>query len=373
MTQVFEAVSFLQGSYSGAFLLFWWVMLVTCAVTWGIQSKNNSSINTNAECFLFWVFGLAMVGFAALRPIGIARDDLGYLQIYNTLCPTFDCGQLIQGERDWGWYSLIALLKSVVSDPKVVLWSAAVALLIKLGVIYSLAARPLPVLLLYLAFFYEIHDLIALRVSFAIAIFMGAIWLLAHCRTYWNWWALFACGFFHKQAFVAPLILVGSLFRTYRWLSIAVCLIPVFLLNIGIYPKLHLILPHMSPEFQRIIVVQGLDTQIRSVVAGFYNGWRVAPVVAYPQILLILWLLIKHQSSNDRLTSLLTGCLSMGCLFLWGFASLPDAQVRLFDFFMVPTVLLAGMRRLKSLELAGVFAVSGVFVIKYNILHHLLV
>jgi hypothetical protein len=63
----------------------------------------------------------------------------------------------------------------------------------------------------------------------------------------------------------------------------------------------------------------------------------------------------------------------MGCIFLWCFASLPDAQVRFFEFFMAPTVLLAGMRRLNVLELAGVFAVSGAFVIKYNVLHHLLV
>lgn len=332
-----------------------------------------SSVTIKAETILFWVFGLAMVAFAALRPIGIARDDLPYLEIYNAVCPTFTCSQWIQGPRDWGWYSLVGLLKSLVPDPRVMLWLAAAGLLLKLGVIYCLARRSLPVLLLYLGLFYEVQDLTAWRVSLAITSFMVGIWSIVRFRTYWNSWTLFACGFFHKQAFVAPLILMGGFFKKNPWLLIVACLAPVVLLLLSIYPQLQQVIPEMSSELKRIVVEQGLDAYVAAKNAGRYIDWRNAPVVVYPQIFLILWLLLRYRLSNDWLESLMAGCLAMGCIFLWGFASLPDAQVRFFEFFMGPTVLLAGVRRLNALELTGVFAVSGVFVIKYNVIHHLLV
>lgn len=372
MSNILEFLYPLKGSYSGAFVLFWGSMLIVSIGLWTLEFQK-AQLSTKLERILFWGFGAVMIIFAALRPIGIARDDLAYLEIYNSVCPTLTCGQWIQGARDWGWYSLVGLLKSWVPDPKVMLWLGAVALLLKLGVIYSLVRRPLLVLLLYVSLYYEVQDLTAWRVSLAVTVFMVAIWLVARLGTYWNAWALFACGIFHKQAFVAPLILVGGVLKQYRWLLVAVCLVPILFIILGIYPELQEIFPQLGVAFQRVAVAQGLDSYIAAKNAGVYIGWRNAPLVVYPQILLMLWLFLKGRLSNGWLESLIAGCLVMGCLFLWGFASLPDAQVRFFEFFMVPAVLLAGSRRLNTLELVGLILVSGIFVFKYNVLHHLLV
>lgn len=371
MDRIVEYLKSLQGSYSGVFVLFWGAMLVTCISLWVLESRKNT-ITLKAETRLFWVFGLLMVAFAALRPIGIARDDLAYVDIYNTVCPTLTCNQWIQGTRDWGWYSSVGLLKSLVPDLRVMLWLGAAALLAKLGVIYSLSRRPLLTLLLYSGVFYEVQDLTAWRVSLAIAFFMAAIWLIVRSRTYLNAWTLFCCGLFHKQAFVAPLILLGGALRKKVWWLTIACFAPIVLMIFGVYPQLHEIFSSKSGEFQQVAVAQALDSYLAAKNAGVYQGWRTAPLVVYPQIFLMLWLVIRDKASNERLKSLIAGCLAMGSLFLWGFASLPDAQIRFFEFFMVPTVLLVGMRRLNGLELISLVAVSGAYLIKYNLVAHLL-
>ena len=363
---------FLTNPYAWGFLLFWSGILVACAILWVVESRLGKQ-NKMLESFLFWLFGLAMLAFMVFRPIGVARDDLAYLEIFKKICPTLTCGQWLQGARDLGWYSSVGIFKSFVSDPRLMLWLGASTLLVKLVVIYSLARRPLIVLLFYTGLYYQVQDLTALRVSLALAFFMLAIWLVVRTRHYWNAWTLFVCGVFHKQALVAPLILVGVLLRRHRLLLTVLCLIPIVMLVVGVYPPLHLMASQIEGGVKEIAFNQGLDSYIGAKLAGAYAGWRQASVVVYPQILLTLWLLIKARPDNEKLDGMLTGCLVMGCLFLWGFASLPDAQVRFFEFFMVPTVLLVGVRRLSGVEFAGVVFVSGLVVAKYNIVHQLIV
>lgn len=372
MSNAHILATFLKNPYAWGFVLYWVGMLVACATLWILESRHGKQYKA-LESSLFWLFGLAMLAFMVLRPIGIARDDLAYLEIFKTICPSLTCDQWLQGARDFGWYSSVGLLKSVVSDPGVMLWLGAAALLVKLAVLYSLTKRPLVVLLLYTGLYYQVQDLTAWRVSLALACFMLVIWLVVRTRHYWNAWALFVCGVFHKQAFVAPLILVGVLLRNHCLLLTALCLIPIGMLVLGFYPPLHLISSQIGGGVKEIAFSQGLGPYVGAKLAGAYAGWRQAPVVVYPQILLTLWLLIKARSDNEKLDGMLTGCLVMGCLFLWGFASLPDAQVRFFEFFMVPTVLLVGVRRLSGVEFAGVVFVSGLVVAKYNIVHQLIV
>ena len=364
--------SFLKNPYAWGFVLFWSGILILSTTLWVVETRHGKQ-NKTLESWLFWLFGLAMLAFMIFRPIGIARDDLGYLESYKAICPSLTCGQWLQGERDVGWYSSVGLLKSFVSDPRIMHWLGAAALMVKLTVIYSLVRRPLIVLLFYTGLYYQVQDLTAWRVSLSLAFFMLAIWLVVSTRHYWNAWALLVCGLFHKQAFVAPLILIGVFLRRHRLLLTLICLIPVGMLVLGLYPSLHLIASQIGGGVKEIAFNQGLDSYVVAKLAGAYSGWRQAPIVFYPQILLTTWLIIKIRTDNEKLDAMFTGCLVMGCLFLWGFASLPDAQVRFFEFFMVPTVLLAGVRRLSEFEFAGVVFVSGLVVAKYNFVHQLIV
>ena len=361
----------LKNSYAWGFVLFWFLMLVGCITLWVLETRQGSPFR-KLEISLYWLFGLVMLVFMAFRPFGIARDDLPYLEIYKTICPSVACGQWLQGVRDEGWFSTVGLLKSFYSDPRVMLWIGAVGLLIKLAVIFNLARKPLFVLLLYVGPYYQVQDLTAWRVSLALAFFMTAIWLLVRTRHYWNTWALLVCGFFHKQAFLAPMILMGVFLRQKQFLFSFLCLFPTVLVLLGLYPHLHTIASHVGENIQEIALSQGLDAYIGAKMSGEYVGWRQAPIIVYPQIMMTLWLLLKARPDSEQLDAMLIGCLVMACIFLWAFASLPTAQVRFFEFFMVPTVLLAGTRRLNGYELLGVMIVSGLFVAKYNLVHQLI-
>ena len=364
-------VKFIKNPYAWGFVIFWVLMLVACFTMWILDDHKNNK-REKIERSLFWLFGIAMLLFVIFRPIGIARDDSGYLEYYKTICPTFICDQWIQGTRDQGWFSLVGILKSLFQDPKVMLFLGAVGLLVKLMVIYRLVERPLIVLLLYCGLYYQVQDLTAWRVSLAIAFFMLTIWFVVRTKGYWCAWIFILCGFFHKQAFLAPLVIVGALLRQHRKLIILICMVPTVLLTLGIYPLLHLMTFKMVAGFREIALNQGLDTYIAAKLAGVYTGWRHAPTVVYPQILLTLWLVIKAPPKNEKLDTMMVGCLVVSCLFLWAFASLPDAQVRFFEFFMVPTVLLVGGRRLYGFEFTAVVLLSGLLLSKYNFVHHLI-
>lgn len=354
--------------YTVAFCIFW-ALLATIVIYNGHINKGGCTLKASA--MVYWGFAAVLVLFQAMRPIGLARDDGSYLQIYNAICPILECGHWIQSTRDWGWYSFVGLLKSISTTPQVMLWLGAAGLLFKLVVIYSISKRPLPVLLLFTGVYYQVQDITAWRVSLALTIFMGAIWVYVRGRTYLGALIMLASGVFHKQAFVAPLVLLGGFLQRRLWLFLGVTLAPLILVCCGIYPDLLHWLPSLSDGIASIAFHQGLDSYVGFKSTGAYQNIKSAPVVCYPLVLLMLWLLLVKPTNKNLLTSLMAGCVVMGCLFLWGFASLSDAQVRFFDFFMMPTVLLAGMHRLTFAETSAVIAVSGIFVVKYNVFTHL--
>jgi len=357
-------------SYTAGFLLFWLSLALAVGLEWWQEVRGRPFLYS---LFLFWLFALCLISFAAFRPIGIARDDLAYIEIFNGICPVLECGQFIQSPRDWGWYTLIGLLKSVWANPRVMLLVGAAGLLMKVSVIYGLSKKPLPVLLLFVSLYYQAQDITAFRVSLAIAFLMLAIWLFVKRLGYLSIFTMLLSGGIHKQAFVAPLILLGYLQKGRLWLLATLVIAPVLLMILGFYPQLQLWTQGVPEAAQATLFSQGLDSYISMKNAGVYAGWHIAPLVFYPLIALSLWMVCISRAMDERLQVLMAGCLIMGCWFLWGFASLPDAQVRFFEFFMMPTVLLAGMRRLNLMETSALIGLSAIFIAKYNIIHHIFI
>ena len=104
---------------------------------------------------------------------------------------------------------MVGLLKSLIADPKVMLWLGAAGLLVKFGVIYRLARQPLLALVLFMGLFYEVLDLTAWRIALASTVFMVGFWILAEGRTRLGCVVALVSGLFHKQAFAAALVLPG--------------------------------------------------------------------------------------------------------------------------------------------------------------------
>ena len=325
------------------------------------------------DFWFFWAFGAALIAYAALRPLGTGVDDLyGYAtDQFVRVCPTFSCGTWIQGDRDQAWYSLIGLLKSINPSPRVQLLLVASGLGLKLWVISKLTQHRSAALLVYAAFFYVIHDITALRVSLAISIYLGAFYLLVQGRWLTGGLGLAVNGFFHKQAFVAPLLFFGSWIPWSRPGAFFL-LVPMGLLMLGIYPgdsifKWAISLPG-GPD-----VVNALfgATYVAGKLAGAYDQVRIWPVVAPPTVLLAVWL-IRDLDFKSPLFKYSATSLLLAVHFLWGYAVIPEVQLRFWHFFLVPIVFIVGNARLNRLKLAAILILAGIYIVKYTTLHDLL-
>lgn len=366
MPNFLELFFALKGSYSGAFVALWGSCALLTAVSVLAQKKTWVS---QFDAIAYWTLAILMVVFAACRPIGIARDDLGYLEIYNGVCPTFSCGQWLQGSRDWGWYSLVGVLKSLWADPRVMLWLGAAGLMVKFSVIYCLARHPMLALVLFTGLFYEGLDLTAWRIALASTIFMVALWLLIEGRKTVGWLVTLSCGIFHKQALMSPLVLLGPMLQQrFIWLPLF-AIPPLVLMFSGYLVDVPALLQQLGVEsLTKFAIEQGLDGYI-----GNYSDWRVIPLVFYPLLVLCGWLAWDTFHLNKGLYGYSAAALIGSCWVLWAFASMPVAQVRFFDFLVLPVIFLAGNCRIDLWRFSGVVFVSGVFVVKYNVLHQLLI
>lgn len=366
MPKILELLYALKGSYSGAFVALWCACALLAAISISVQKKPWAKY---FSLVAYWVLALIMVFFAAYRPIGIARDDLAYLEIYDGVCPTLTCGHWLQGARDWGWYSLVGLLKSFWAGPRVMLWLGAAGLLVKFGVIYRLSRHPLLALLLFTGVFYQVLDLTAWRIALASTVFMVGFWLLAEGRTRLGWVVTMVSGLFHKQALLSPFVLFGPLLNGRFILLPLLSLPPLILMLTGCLIDVPALLQQIGNEsLSRFALEQGLA----SYIVGDYSGWRIMPIVFYPLLALFGWLVWDAFYANRRLYGYSAAALISSCWILWVFAPFPIAQVRFFEFLILPVVFLAGYCRFDWVRFCGIAFVSGVFVVKYNVLHQLL-
>lgn len=326
------------------------------------------------DFWFFWSIGAVLIAFSALRPLGTGVDDIaGYAANFQFgwVCPTVFCHTWIQGDRDQAWYSLIGLLKSISPSPRVQLFLVATSLGFKFWVISRLTYHRTLALLVYTACFYVIHDITALRVSVAISIYLGAFYALAQGDLLRGALGLTVNGFFHKQAFVAPLLLLG------RWIPWTkrgsfFLVAPMGLLIAGFYPGDKVFNWAMSvPGGANVVNALFGANYVAGKLYGSYDDVRIWPLVALPTVLLATWL-IRDLEPKFTLFKYSATSLLLAVLFLWGYAVIPEVQLRFWHFFLVPIVFVVGNARLNRLKLAAILILAGIYITKYTTLHDLL-
>lgn len=367
MDQIVETIKPLQGSCSGAFVVFWVVVLASCVGLW-IYRYRQAQWTSTYERALYWVFGILIVAFTAFRPIGLAPDDLSYIDMYRAICPMLTCDHWSLSSRDWGWYVFVGLLKSLYDSPRVMLLIGGLALIVKLLVIFDLSKKPLLALALFFGVFYQVQDLTALRVSLSLAFFMGGLWLVIKKYKWQGVFVLSSSFVFHKQAALSPLVLLGSHLRNKYWLYPFLVLMPVFITLMGLYPHLQTIVDFLNSKgFLNQSLLEGLNAYLDLKKNGYYENWRVIPVSLFSVIFLMVFLGKSAFDENKEVYVYASVSCILACWLLWGFADIPAAQVRFFEYFALPVVLLAGNCKGRWWEMSLVLTVSSSFVYRYNI------
>lgn len=367
MLNTLDLLYSLKGSYSGAFVLFWGLILISCGGLSFLQLRN-AQWPSKIDRALYGIFGALMIAFTVFRPIGLTPDDDAYVNMYTAICPMLTCDHWVLSARDWGWYGLVGLFKSFYDSPRVMLVIGALALFTKLLVVFSLSKKRMLALALFFGVFYQVQDLTALRVSLSLAFFMGGLWLIINRYRWQGILVLFSSFVFHKQAVVSPLIALGSGLRKKFWIYPLLVLLPVLITLMGLYPHIQIGVDFLnSKDLLSPSLLEGLNSYLDLKKNGYYANWRVIPVSLFPVILLMVFLGKPAFDENKEVYIYASASCILACWFLWGFADIPVAQVRFFEYFALPMVLLAGNCRGRWWEIGLVLIVSSAFIYRYNV------
>ena len=331
------------------------------------------------ENIFYILFSSLLFIFCMFRPLGVGLDDEGYFKwIYDSICPAFSCGKLIQGERDQAWYSTLGIIKSIITEPRSILWFAGGALLAKLIVIYYTCRNKCLALLLYSSMFYIIHDITALRLTVAISAYVLGIFLLVKERVSMGVISISVAGLFHKQAYLAPLVFIGKIIPNRIGLTRLLIVLPFVLLSFKIYPTAYLVSSTLKMIQLDIAlkILSGFDpTYFQAIIDssnGAFSDIRLWPVVVPPTLLFACLTMQGLFLQNSNLYRYTSASLIIASWLLWGYASIPHMQLRFWHFFLVPIVFIAGNMKATRINISLCLILSGMYVAKYTIANDLL-
>lgn len=348
-------------------MLFWGFILISCGGLWLLQLRKGQW-PAKLDSALYGFFGALMIVFTVFRPFGLTPDDDAYLNMHTAICPMLTCDHWALSARDWGWYVLVGLFKSFYDSPRVMLVIGALALFTKFLVVFSLSKKRMLALALFFGVFYQVQDLTALRVSLSLAFFMGGLWLVIKKYRWQGVMVLFSSFLFHKQAVVSPLVAFGSALRKKFWIYPLLVLLPVLITVMGLYPHIQIGVDFLNSKgLLSPSLLEGLNSYLVMKKAGYYANWRVIPISLFPVIILMVLLGKPAFDENKEVYVYASASCILACWFLWGFADIPAAQIRFFEYFALPMVLLAGNCRGRWWETCLVLTVSSAFIYRYNV------
>lgn len=283
---------------------------------------------------LFWGLGLLLCSFTLLRPMTLGRDDDAYLAIGQGICPVIDCSALVSSGRDWVWYNLVGLARSLFDVPQAILTVAALGLLVKLWVIDRLCQQRLVALLLLFPLAYLQYDLTQLRAGLALSWFFVALYLLSRERFLAGGGLLLTNFLVHSQAIFSPMVLSYRL--VHRQIAVAWLLMGglLGLIYAGWFPSRPVLefigVPKFAPGYYQELV-SGATASVKIFPAGYLL------ILAYAA-----WLSLTMPTQKSQLEAIVTASFLVGMVVAWFFALIPAMQCRIFEFYCAPLILLVG-------------------------------
>ena len=298
-------------------------------------SLSQASHQERIDRGLFWAFGLVLVAFAVLRPIGLARDDLAYVEILKALCPAGDCTKSMPITRDYVWYGLVKLgVPLLPGSLFAALALSGLGVLIKLFVIDQLCKERLLALLLLIPLSFVQYDLTQLRAGLAASWLLLGIYWLVRSQVWLGGTALLTNFTVHSQAIFSPALLGYRVFGLSRWVLPVGIVVLLGMIYGGFYPG--------SSTLSWLGVSREAAPYFEQMQAGGYAGIKAFPW----SYLLILgygtWLCFTVAKEHQEIGNIVAAGLFLGTALAWFFAIIPTMQNRLFEFYAVPLILLAG-------------------------------
>lgn len=311
---------------------------------------------------LFWAVGLVLVAFAVLRPTGLARDDLAYVEILKTLCPEGDCSKGLPITRDWVWYGLVRLgLPHWPGNLHLALALSGLGVLIKLFVIERLCNQRLLALLLLIPLSFVQYDLTQLRAGLAVSWLLLGIYWLARSQVWLGGAALLVNFTVHSQAIFSPALLGYRVFGLSRWILPVGSLIALALLYGGFYPS--------ASSLAWLGLIPEAVPYYSGTLNGSYAGVKLFPWGYFLILAYGIWLCDALRLAYRNISEIVSAGLFLGMFVAWFFAINPTMQARLFEFYAIPLVLLAGNVGRSKVKIAVTCLLALVLYLRLELLH----
>lgn len=310
----------------------------------------------------FWIFGSGLFLFTLARPLSLARDDIAYLDIAQSICDINECGLLIQGHRDWFWYLSMAVFKAFLSNGRSLMALASVGVAIKLLVIDQLCKQRLLALVLLIPLTYIQYDFTQLRAGFAISWYFIAVLFLIQNKT-WLSGSFLATNFLlHSQALPSILLLPFTWLNQRQWVLPIIMVGFLALIYTGLFPSFELMQ-------QLHIAKSGAGAYLAMNASGEYINVKIFPLGYLPILAFGLWLCWGNHPQKDRLSRVVGASILLAMFLAWLFSFNPTIQTRMFEFYIAPLVLLAGNIGSKKAKLVGTLVLSGILYLRLEWLH----
>lgn len=319
--------------------------------------------NQTTENYLFWLFGLLLIVFTVFRPLGLGRDDLAYIEISKTICPFSECLKFIQSSRDFAWYGLVGLIKSLLNGPRALLLLAAFGLLIQLYVINRLCRQKLLALTFFIPHIYLLFDLTILRAGLALSFYFLAIYFLIVGRKIFGGLLLGSNFLFHSQGIFSIGLWPFYWPSKYRW----VCLVIGMLCLLGIY------LQFTFTPIQLSFLAKAESAPYLNVALN--GGYIKEKAFSFTSLLLLFYLLVififeKKSLNPSPVNQYVLASVLLGLVLAWIFAPIMTMQSRLFDFYIAPLVFLVGNLKPNKWAFWGTIALSMLLYVRLEFLHN---
>ncbi|MBU3580988.1 EpsG family protein [Polynucleobacter sp. AP-Capit-er-40B-B4] len=355
-TTLIDALTDFNEFYSWVFFSFF--ITLTCLTAY-LSLYPNSTL----EKRIYWAMGIALIGFTALRPLGLGRDDLAYIDISKSICPISECLKLQHFSRDWGWYLLAGILKSLIPNPTALLVISAFGTFMQLYIIDKLCTRKLLAFTLFIPLTYIYFDFTLLRAGSAITLFFIAFYFLVLGQKILGSGIFLSNYFFHSQGIFSIGIIPFSFASKFKNLLTALIILALACIYLGWTPSANQLSFLAKTESQ--LYLDQYHSGIFSQEKKFPDAYLL--IIAY---LIFILYADKMSPMINFLQRFSLASILLAVFLAWIFAPIHIAQTRLFDFYVSPLIFLAGNLKPNKYTLVATLSLAILLYIRMELIHN---
>lgn len=283
------------------------------------------------------LIGLTLILLAGLREIGIDPDSENYAETYRNYYNSNDLTTTVE----YSFVMLSAFFNYFTDDAHAIfLFYAFVGLSLKFYAFaqYSREAVFLS-LLLYVAFYFELHEVTQIRTGILSALFLLSIKPLSEGKR-WAFLLLIALGcFFHISGIILlPLVFLSNKPQTLRGRFLWAMLIPagyfLYFFGMGVLMTMESSIPYIGDKIA--LYQKGAEMIVTDVNVNVFSPLQVFTIFLYSYMLFFYDTLVDENPYFP----LMMKVFSIGIFCLPAFAALPVLAERLNNLFNIVYILL---------------------------------